>query len=269
MQQRPSLIPALLARLLTHPQPLDTVSYGESTLVQRHVNATPEDLATLAGLDAVALSYYRRGLQRKRLTNIETIFPGSLTAARTQYGGGTLAAEFWPWCQPPATVPASELLFEMALAWTRFADHLARRGPLDWLGELSRYEAMRWQAALLAAPRANAFGAPLLAPGAGLGRFTVDVTSLLATAAAGEPVVTRTPIHLIVWGRPAGGVRTAYLGRAAYEAVGMCHGNRTIDQIATGVGAGREAAGRVAAMLLELLQAGALHRSTVDQIPAE
>src|SRR5262249_4697631 len=139
-------VPALLARLLTETDLLDALARRDFATLRQDLTAEPAHLALIEAIDVAAIRFYLRRLQRKRLEGIGAIFPASLPAARNKYGADNLAADFWQWYQPPAAVLVHEALVSVAAEWTRFAGHLAQRGQLGWLGDLSRYEMMRWRA---------------------------------------------------------------------------------------------------------------------------
>jgi hypothetical protein len=269
--------PALLARLLTEPDLLSALERRDFAALCRDLTADTAELSELAALDVGAIQHYLRLLQRKRLEIIEPAFPASLPVARKQYGADDLAASFWRWYRQPATVPAHDIHADTAAAWSRFAVHLAQLGPVHWLGDLSRYELMRWASVFYAErPGATEWkderwrGRPVLAPGARVAEFEVDVTLLLRTAAAGSPEVAPTVTRLITWPAPAGGIKTARLGAAAYQALLACDGSRPIEQIGAMVGSGRDQAGsRIAASLNDLVRAGALRLSDGEGISAE
>lgn len=270
-------VPALLARLMTEPDLLDALERRDLATLRRELTAQPADLAVIAAIDVSALRYYLRLLQRKRVDNIEPIFRASLSAASGEYGMDAVTDGFWQWYQPSAALAADEVLAEDVTQWTRFAGHLARRGPLGWLGDLSRYEAMRWRAVFFAAPPEaphrhgqEGRGKPVLCSGAGLATFAVDVPVLLRTAMNGTPTALPATTRLITWSHPAGGIRTARLGLVAYEAIRACDGDRTVAEIAEMVSAGREdGEPRIAAALRDLIRAGALCLSTGDRGAAE
>ncbi len=258
-------LPSLLARLLTAPDLLDALDRRDLAMLRRELTDVPEHLAAITAMDVAGFRFYLRRLQRKRLEGIENIFPASLPAARRAYGADALAAEFWRWYQPPATAAAHEVPGLLVTAWTELTERLARRGPLGWLGDLSRYEVMRWRA-YTAAPRPELpqeqAGNPVFAPGTGVGTFAVDPAELLRTAADGSPVPSRVTTRLITWHVPPSGIQTARLGAAVYEAVLACDGSRTTDQAAARASAGRpDACPRLAAALRDLVQAGALRLS--------
>jgi hypothetical protein len=272
-------MPGLIARLLMEPALLHALEHHDMALLRRELTDDVVSLATLAALDLPAVRHYRRVLQRKRLEIIEPIFIASLPAARAQYGVDPLAIAFWHWYQQAAGVPVHDVHADVAAAWTRFAAHLARRGPLGWLGDLSRYEFMRWSAVFhAAAPDARGLeetrpgpAYPVLSPGTSVSVFQVDVPSLLRTAIDGNPVPTPAVTRLITWSNPGGGVNTARLGRAAHDTLRACDGSRTIDQVAATVGGGRDgtAHSRMVALLHDLARAGAVRLLVREQVPAE
>lgn len=261
----PSKLPALLVRLLTEPDLLAALERGDGEVLRRDLTADPSDLQAITTLDPTAVRHYLRLLQRKRLDNLEGVFPGSLPAARKHYGADLLAAEFWQWFQPSDALPADDVFAEVAMEWMRFTKHLAQRGPMDWLGELSRFEVMRWRAVFAAATPAThpvSDGKPVLAAGAGVGSFAVDVPLLLRTAVDGEPEPLAVTTRLITWGDPNGGITTMRLGPSVYSAIVACDGTRTTNEVAELVAAGRVgAAAKIMAMLNELVRAGALRLS--------
>jgi hypothetical protein len=276
-----SSVHALLARVLTEPELLAALERRDFAALRRDLAADPSALEALAAIDTDAVRFYRRRLSRKRLETMENIFVASLPAARNAYGADALAADFWSWFQPPDTLSAHEVLAVLAAEWTRFATDLAGRGQLDWLGDLSRYELMRWRAGLAQAPPSTSASAPgprdhdegrnlVLAPGTEADIFAIDVPLLLRTALSRSPVASRRTMRLIMWCGRAGGVQTAEIGAAILRAVRACDGSRTIDQIAAVAGAGQQdAQPRIAATLRELVRAGALRLSGGADVAAE
>ena len=275
-----SSVQAVLARLLTEPELLAALERRDLAELRRQLDARPPVLEAIASIDIAAFKFYRRRLQRKRLETMENIFVASLPAARNAYGPDAVAADFWHWYQPPAAVPVHEVLAMIAQAWTRFAAELAGRGQLAWLGDLSRYELMRWRAKLAEAPSSassarrprgrDEIGNVALAPGTGVDSFVVDVPLLLRTALEGSPVVSRRMMRLITWSVPAGGIRTAEIGAAIHQAILSCDGSRTVEQVAAVAGGHKEGAGpRIAATLRDLVAAGALLSSAVPEVTAE
>jgi len=267
--------PAALARLLARPYLLDALARRDIETLRREVTSDPALLAMMTGLDVVAVRYSLRRLQRKRLEIIEPVFPVSLAATRGHYGSDDLAVRFWASYQPPSGTAAHELVVAVAAGWIRFTAHLAGLGPLRWLGDLSRYELMRWQAAVFAEPSPGTPACgdddhlrPSLAPGAKADAFTVEVSLLLGTIEgdlAPRPEVSR----LITWYQPAAGVRTARLGAALYDAVLACDGGQTIGQIAAAMESqkGAGAAQQVSAALRALARVGALRLTALPPTP--
>jgi hypothetical protein len=255
-------VAALLARILAEPDLLDALACGDHTTLAGELAAGPAELGPLAALDIPAVRFYLRRLQRKRLEMIGSVFPASLPQARRHHGDDTLAALFWPFCRPPADLPGFALTGSVADAWVRFTEILDQQGPPGWLGELSRYELMRWRAAV-AEPRpdcAGGAGGPVLAAGAGVAGFSLDAPLLLRTAMAGHPVARPARIWLMSWRDHHAVIRTARIGQAVYRAVLACDGDHTIAQI-TSAAVGGQAADRrdrVEAALRAMVEGGAL-----------
>jgi hypothetical protein len=270
-------VPALLARLLAHPDLLDVLARRDFATLRRELTAEPALLDVIAAIDVAALRFYLRRLQRKRLESIESICCASLPAARNAWGADALSADFWQWYQPPAEAAAHEVLAMVVAEWTRFAGHLALRGPPDWLGDLSRYEVMRWQAISGAAPppgpsldSQDKGGKPFFAPGTRVGTFGVDVPLLMRTAMNGNAIPARRTTRMITWSVPSGGIGAARLGAIVYEAVLACDGSRTIDQVVAVAAARREGAEpQITGALCHLVEAGALWMSAPEEFPAE
>lgn len=268
-------VPTLIARLLTEPDLLDALDRRDMTVLRRDLTVEPALLTVVCGLDVAGLRHYLRILQHKRLEVIEPIFSASLPAARDHYGVDGLAAGFWQWYQQPATVAVHDVHADIATAWTGYAGHLADRGQFGWLGDLTRYELMRWRAVFysVAPPDDHCEGdrsrrtrtqpaagmsRPELIPGASAALFAFDVPVLLKSLLEGGSPPPRRATRLITWYRP-GRVSTLRLGTGAYAALLACDGSRTVDQIAAAVSADATVGGaRVAMLVRELVQAGAL-----------
>jgi hypothetical protein len=276
-------LPTLIARLLVEPDLLDALHRHDLPMLQRGLTADPALLTAICRLDVAGLTHYLRIVQRKRLEVIEPIFPASLPAAREQYGVDRLAAGFWRWYRQPASVPVKDVHADVATAWTGYAEHLAGAGPLAWLGDLSRYEQMRWRAVFYsvappvdgperperpernrqngraAAEPAMGTARPALIPGASVAVFACDVPVLLKSLLdGGPPAPTPRPTRLITW-YGAGRISTLRLGAAAGAVLLGCDGTRTIDQIAAAVSADDPVdVARVATLVRDLVRAGAL-----------
>jgi hypothetical protein len=180
------------------------------------------------------------------------------------------------WDRTPASASGPDAVLATAHDWSLFARSLEAPGLLHWLGDLSRYELVRWKAAVFAAASpdtaaevAQGLGRPRLAPGAEVSTFSVDVTSLVdleAVAHTAPPAMTR----LITWYRPGFGLQAARLGSVMYESVLACDGSRTIGQITAMTAADSpRARSRVAGVLHDLLRAGALRLSVAGDAAAE
>jgi hypothetical protein len=271
-------MPALISRLLVEPELLDALARGELPPLRDRLGAGPDQLAALTALDVRALRHYRRVLQRKRLEMLEPIFPASVPAARERYGFDALATGFWDAYRQPESTPADAQFAELAAAWTGYAGRLADSGAPEWLGELSRYEHLRWNAVFASEPPivpATPPGLwsterPVFAPGTAAAAFGFDVPVLLRSLLDGSPVPPPRPTRLVMWCTPAGTGGVLRLGGAAYTALTMCDGDRTVAEIAAAVAAGHPAGAsrRVVDLLRTLVDGGALWL-TGEPRPAE
>jgi hypothetical protein len=270
-------MPALIAHLLVEPDLLDALARRDLPVLHEHLSADPAQISALAALDVRALKHYQRVLQRKRLEMLEPIFLASLPAAREQYGFDALAASFWDWYRQPESVPVPDLLAKLAAAWTGYAARLASSGPLDWLGDLSRYEHLRWKAvffseppgALAPPPSLSGTARPVFGPGSTVATFDFDTPVLRRSLLDGVPPPPPRTTRLVTWCTPEGRGSVLRLGARACAALMMCDGSRSIAEIAASVGGGNaEGASRIAELLHSLVTDGAL-RLTGEPLPAK
>jgi hypothetical protein len=263
-----------LARLLCDPVAMGHFAGQKWDSLRGRLGLDGDELGIMRAVDPEAMRRYLVLIQRRRLESLADVFPASMGVLCERRRFEVVAREFWNRCPRISAVSVDRMYSDDGRALSGYIAHQAGDDLPAWLADLARYELMRSEAIVEAAPSGPVLAAPggapgalvlRLAPGVRLESFGCDVAALHAALRAGQrPQVSPKPTWLLAQHRGDAGLRVFRLGPGAGRVLAACNGVSTFDQVlaSAGMAAGSQRAAGARSLVLRLLQERVLSYAT-------